>query len=167
MAVGRQALKELVDHPHETSVASLVFEDGWREVSPSEMQYLADYLRDSRGFFQERGHLQRMVQWLEDKPVYDAVQRAEAKIAKLLSGAWRAGLLSHEDEEYMPILKHLPNHIRYGLQRVQEGFPRPFIRRQVIEQSFRLTPRTPEGPVLRLAKHVADVIYEEGKRLPP
>lgn len=174
IAIGRRALEELGERPFKTSEASFVFEDGWRELAPSKMQYLADYLHESRGFFQEKGRIKFMIEWLENKPFEDAAERAETRIAKMLSRAWKAGIISREDEEYMPILKHLPNHIRYTLRRM-EGFLRrghkdpqpwlrPFLEREVIEQSFRLS-WSKNAPVVRLAKRVANVIYEEGSRM--
>lgn len=174
--LGQQALSEIKREPFEPNETSIVFEDAFREYAPS-LGYLADHIRQSRGFFQERIHIRQAVDWLERQPIEKATQRAQERVEGILSRAWDKGLISRADEDRMPILRHLPNHIRHGVQIAQhwldqgpmpvKGAPsarrllaRDQIRNIISIGGFRLYRRSPPA-LKRLADRVADAIMEE------
>jgi hypothetical protein len=139
--------------------ASIVLEDAFREYAPREKQYLADYLHDHRGYFQEAATLRHILEYLEEQPFNDALARVIKVVEATMSRAWKRGVIDRSDERRMPFLRHMPEHVRSAFHHALRGESKRQVREE-IARTFGFSYRPPTQAQIRLATRVANIIYK-------
>lgn len=136
---------------------SLVLEDAWREYAPKEKVYLATYLREHRGYFQERGTVKHMLEYLRDLPINRLADGIALKVEAALSRAWKRGAIDVRMEPSMPLLRNVPGHVRALIALARRGY----LKKALEAEALRMLGYSRDPAVVRLAARIAAIVHKE------